>query len=242
MTVISEPGSQCTGAVTLTEIEQRLAGLGLTLLGALNLREDDPLQPAGLAFSCASILLFGNAGSAVWPVFSQSAEYLDGEPDPLDRWSQRVAAELAAELGAQPLFPFAGPPYQPFLRWAEKAGAGRPSPLGLTLHPGFGLWHGYRFALAFPVAVAGISEARMADHPCDSCVARPCLDACPVNAFTGEEYKVTDCAGYLKRNPDYHCNTRGCNARRQCPVGQQYHYSSDHADFHMRIFVARRAP
>lgn len=242
MTAIPESASENTCDVTLGAVKQRIAGFGLELLGALKLNSEDPLQPAGLPFSCRSILLIGNAGSSIWPAFSQSPEYLDGQPDPLDRWSERVAGELSEELGAEPLFPFAGPPYQPFLRWAEKAGAGKPSPLGLTLHPDFGLWHGYRFALAFPGIVAGIPELAAPDHTCDSCHSKPCLQACPVSAFTGSSYQVTECAGFLKRNPAYHCNHQGCDARRQCPQGQQYHYDEAHARFHMGIFVANRAP
>ena len=42
------------------------------------------------------------------------------------------------------------PPW-PFLTWARRGGAGHVSPLGLNIHPTYGLWHAYRAALLFPV-------------------------------------------------------------------------------------------
>ena len=51
-------------------------------------------------------------------------------------------------VGAAPIYPFGGPPYWPFQRWAQRAEAVFPSPLGILIHPEYGLWHAYRAALA----------------------------------------------------------------------------------------------
>ena len=40
--------------------------------------------------------------------------------DPLDRWSRRLIERLARELGGRALFPFGGPPFLPFQRWASQ--------------------------------------------------------------------------------------------------------------------------
>ena len=40
-----------------------------------------------------SVLIGADAG--LWPVFSNTSEARDGKPDPLDRWSKRVLAEVA---------------------------------------------------------------------------------------------------------------------------------------------------
>lgn len=221
-------------------IEARLQREGLTLLGHLMLADDDPLQPAGLDIQVRTLLLCGHAGSAIWPVFSASAEYRDGMPDPLDRWSERIAAQLVKEWGGKALFPFTGPPYQPFLRWAQRSGAGRSSPLGLTLHPRYGLWHGYRFALALPYAVQFTACPVSPVHACDHCLSKPCLQACPVRAFTDTGYKVAECVDFLVSDTGYRCHYQGCDARRQCPQGQGYRYTEAHAQFHMGMFISRR--
>ena len=108
------------------------------------------------------------SGSSLWPAFSGSAEAGDGAPHPLNRWTQRVVGEIAREVGAMPLFPFGGPPYLPFQRWAMRAEAVAPSPLGILIHPDYGLWHAYRGALAFAERLA-LPPRVERPRPCDSC-------------------------------------------------------------------------
>jgi len=83
-----------------------------------------------------TLILIGNAGSALWPVFSRSAEYLDGQPDALDRWSLRLGHSLAEQFSGRAVFPFGGPPYHPFLRWAKRGDAAMTSPLARIFHEG----------------------------------------------------------------------------------------------------------
>ena len=67
-------------------------------------------------------------------------------PDPIDRWTASVLAGLADAA----LFPFGGPPHHPFQRWARRADPSlSSSPLGILIHPEFGLWHALRGALLF---------------------------------------------------------------------------------------------
>jgi hypothetical protein len=105
-----------------------------------------------------TLVLLGNVGSSLWPAFSISPEYRDGRENPLDRWSRRVGHDLAARFDGQALFPFGGPPYQPFLRWAARAETVHGSTLGMLIHPRYGLWHAHRFALALPESLASPSE------------------------------------------------------------------------------------
>lgn len=236
-------------------LSTRIAEQGLLIRSAFHLAADDPVQPEGIETPAVTLLLIGNAGSSMWSAFSRSAEYLDGKPDPLDHWSTRIGLKLANEFGARALFPFGGLPYHPFLSWAKRGEPGYASPLGLTLHPEYGLWHAYRFALAFTYnlnidewldikewQVAGQITAEAA-NPClhcakKNCAETPCLKSCPVDAFTGSDYRVVDCARFLDQNPRHECNQQGCRARRACPVGRGYHYDDLHARFHMRQFVA----
>lgn len=193
------------------------------------------------------VVLFGNAGSAMWDVFSRSDEYHDNLPHPLNRWSEKIGCGLVDEfadgVSMRALFPF-GLPHRPFLRWGKKAEALQNSRLGMLIHPRFGLWHAYRFALAFSEVVRGDELAqREAGEPiCDGCAGKPCLQSCPVNAFSVEageaRYDVQTCFGYLQANPDSKCMTAGCQARGSCPQGVGYVYEPPHAGFHMRAFVA----
>jgi hypothetical protein len=213
---------------------------GLVLRGAFHPAAADAVPPLPDGTSAGTVVLLGFAGRAGWPAFAAAPEARDGAPDPLDRWSRRVVDGLAARWGGVALYPFGGPPWLPFQRWAQRAEAVFPSPLGLLIHPVWGLWHSYRGAVALRERLP-IPPQATAANPCDGCAARPCLTACPVGAFTPGSYDVDACADHLATSSGEVCMTAGCLARRACPVGADHRYGTKAAGFHMRSFRASRA-
>ncbi len=160
---------------------------------------------------------------------------------PLDRWSRRLIEGLAGELGAKALFPFGDPPFWPFQQWARRAEPVHPSPIGLLIHPRYGLWHSYRGALGLSEALA-IPEPGAVPSPCESCSGRWCLKTCPVGAFSATGYDVAACAGHLKNAAGADCMAGGCRARRACPVGAEFAHGPEQANFLMRAFLRAQAP
>jgi hypothetical protein len=207
---------------------------GLALRGGFALSEEERV---GALAGRRALVLLGMVGARPWAAFAASPEACDGAPHPLDRWSRRVVTELAQRLGAVALFPFEGPPFWPFQAWARRAEPVAPSPLGLLIHPRYGLWHSYRGALAGDFEPPPVATAA---NPCESCEGRPCLSACPVGAFTDRGYDVPACADWL-RGAGADCMSGGCLARRACPVGDAYRQAPEQAAFHMRAFLAARA-
>ena len=145
---------------------------------------------------------------------------------------------IAQAFTAAPVYPFA-PPYQPFQRWARRAEAVHASPLGILIHPDYGLWHAYRAALVFADRLE-LAPRGDAASPCDSCADKPCLSACPVGAFTNAGYDVAACAGHLSTPQSIDCHTVGCRARDACPVGPAYRYDDAQRRFHMAAFARAR--
>ncbi|MCB1756652.1 MAG: hypothetical protein KDJ38_14105 [Gammaproteobacteria bacterium] len=221
----------------LDRLTARLDTHGLCLRGGFTPGPVDQLPALPGDASDSSLLLVGNIGSSLWRFFRQSPEYKDGAAHPLDRWSRRIGDTIAGEFGGIALYPFNGPPFLPFLHWINKTEGLQASPLGLSIHPRYGLWHAYRFALLLPFALKPLTTAEATAHPCDQCLSKPCLDACPVDAFTGKEYKSDQCIDYLRSNRQSACMLGSCLARRACPVGQGYIYEAEHAQFHMQAFV-----
>jgi ferredoxin len=178
------------------------------------------------------VILIGNVGPDMWRRFAREAHGRS-----MDAWTKAVVDELAADLNARAVFPF-DVPHQPFLTWARAAGAGHISPLGLNIHPTYGLWHAYRAALLFPVQF-DLPRASAGAHPCVSCVEKPCLTACPVSAFDGNTYNVQACGQHVNAGPN-DCMEGGCLARRACPVGTAFQYGKLQAQFHMKAFAKAR--
>jgi len=214
-----------------------IEGAGLVARGALRLSDS---ERTGALADVRTIVLAGFVGRNGWDAFAASAEARDRTDHPLDRWSRRVIEALARDLGAKALFPFDGPPFRPFQQWAMRAEPVHPSPIGLLIHPAYGLWHSYRGALGFREAL-DVTEPVATPSPCESCRERPCLNACPVGAFSPAVYDVAACAGHLEDAAGADCMSAGCRARRACPVGAAHAYGPEQASFTMRAFLRARA-
>ncbi len=216
----------------LAALAEALAPFGLILRGGLRPAPADEAPPG-----IGTLILIGNAGPALWRAFDQDRSR---GPNPLNRWTEATVRPLAARFGASALFPFDGPPYWPFQRWALRAEPVAVSPLGLLIHPRYGLWHAYRAALAFA------AELELPPRPappdlCAACPGQPCLTTCPVGAFSARGYDVPACVAHLRTPTGADCLASACRARRACPVGREYAYRPAQARFHMDAFERSQA-
>lgn len=171
-------------------------------------------RAATATVAAATLVLVGNVGSGLWEAFRE-AGFIGHSPHPLDDWSRAVVSNLARELDAEPLFPFGGPPFLPFLRWARRADTVWPSVMGPLIHPRYGLWHAYRGALAFarrlelpspPPEPGGGRDSRSGER---SAVGS---DGSDTRAESGDAS-----ATLPHRRPCDDCEDRPCLA--PCPVG-----------------------
>jgi hypothetical protein len=221
----------------LDRLRQAAQAAGLAVRGAFHPLSSDgvPALPDGT--EAATLVLLGGIGGSLWPHFRASPE-AQLTADALDTWTRRVAGELAAMFGATAVYPFGGPPYLPFQRWAMRAEPVHVSPLGLLIHPQFGLWHAYRAALLLAERL-DLPAFPSRASPCSGCADKPCLSACPAGAFTADGYDVARCARHITSPQGDPCMDQACLARRACPVGAAYAYGLEQSRFHMSAF--RRA-
>jgi hypothetical protein len=211
---------------------------GLVLRGGFHPEPADAVPPLADGRPARTLAMIGNIGAAggdpMWRAFAQARARYAGA-DPLNCWIRDAVTPVARAAGAAALFPFEGPPYLPFQRWAMRAEPVFPSPLGLLIHPVHGLWHAYRAALVFAEHIALPPRAAVRS-PCEGCAEKPCLAACPVRAFDAKGYDVPGCVAFLDSGEGADCMERGCRARRACPVGRTCAHEPPQAEFHMRAF------
>ena len=146
-----------------------------------------------------------------------------------------MIAPIALHFEVDVRYPF-GEPAWPFQQYAHAAAGMQQSPVGLLIHPEYGLWTAFRAALMFD-DLSGSGVVMGSAHPCHSCATKPCLNTCPIGAFTGDDYDYLSCKSYVGSSSGTDCFTGGCQARRSCPVGQEFEYSADHQAFHIKAYV-----
>jgi ferredoxin len=213
------------------DVARALEPSGLAVRGGfVGDRED------GLLASVGTVLLIGNAGGNFWPIFE---EWRAGQParlqNPLDSWSRTVIDAVAKTVGARAIYP-SDKPYAPFQQWAIRAEGLKASPLGILMHPQYGLWHAYRGALLFDREL-DLPKAHTPIHLCDRCVGKPCKKACPVDAHVGESFDYEGCRTHLRGSPTGDCLTTGCLDRNACPYGGDYRYPAAMQAFIANAFV-----
>ncbi|MCA1494142.1 4Fe-4S dicluster domain-containing protein [Sinorhizobium alkalisoli] len=218
---------------SIEKIRAALRPHGLFLRGTVTFAKGEEAPSLDGGAAAASVALIGNIGGSIWEPFSRWREGAAdaGGTDPLDNWSKQVILPVAEATGVTAYFP-SDPPWQPFQQWAMRAEGLKQSPLGILIHPRFGLWHGYRGALAFarPLPVSG--EAVMG-HPCDTCEGKPCVAACPAQALASGKFDAVHCRTYLGVTGRGGCFAAGCRSRNACPVGWDYRYPVEQLQFHM---------
>lgn len=224
----------------MSDLIGELSFHGLIPRGGFNFAdaETPPSGPSGQP--AKSVLLVGQAGAAPWPHFQT---WRERQPailaNPLDTWSREVIGSVAEKFGARAVSP-SDRPYLPFQQWAMRAEGLQPSPLGILMHPEYGLWHAYRGALLFDAEIS-IQAPHETIHLCDACVEKPCVKACPVDAYSQAAFDYPGCIAHVRGARGHACRSGGCLDRNACPYGAQYRYPAEVQAFHMASYIRPKA-
>ncbi len=223
------------GGDLLQRISSSLSAHGLIPRGGFNFGKYENAPPGPFGQPARTVVLVGQAGAAPWPHFSRWRQNQPaGQKNPLDAWSREVIGGVAEEFGTHAVFP-SETPYLPFQQWAMRAEGLKPSPLGILMHPEYGLWHAYRGALLFDHEIR-INTPQKPIHLCDLCDGKPCLKACPVGAYSQQGFAHDNCLSHVRGDHGKACRTRGCLDRNACPFGTAYRYPAVVQAFHMAAF------
>jgi hypothetical protein len=220
-------------------LDRSLGATGLFVRGGFRPEPNDGVPDLADGRPARTVVLIGNAGGDLWNAFEAARAAAPDTFDPrhpLDRWLRARIEAAAAEVGAQPIFPNDGPPFVPLLDWAQRAETVFRSPIGIMIHPEFGLWHVYRAVLLFAQDL-DVPARKDRSNPCETCEQRPCLGVCPVDAFEPGRFAAQRCADHVASEAGTACRERGCLARRACPVGPALGYPRPAQAFHTAAMV-----
>lgn len=190
-------------------------------------------DPAASPFR--QLLLVGNGGGTFW---QRSRGFVARTGHPLDEFAvdtvQRFLADAAPGVRYRVLYP--GPSLVPLQTLGRLAGWHHPSPMMVGINDYWGMWYAYRVALVADTDFAPTARVNSVS-PCQTCVEKPCLSACPASALDEQEgLRLEPCLDH-RMAPASNC-AGTCQARMACPVGLQHRYPDGQIDYHYRYSLA----
>jgi hypothetical protein len=222
--------------MTYQEIAAAIAATGLSARGGFHPEKAEPAPEVRTGVAAQTVVLIGSAGLSSWQAFTSARP---PGADPLDRWARAQVEPIAVTIGAKDVYP-GDRPFLPFQRWAKRSEDVHTSPLGLLIHPQYGLWHSYRAALLIPERI-DVPPAGNRPSPCVACADKPCLSACPVDSFGDHGFDSGSCHQHLTTPKGRACLDLGCKARSACPIAPEHRYAPGQIRFHMAAFHADTA-
>jgi len=216
---------------------QFLAERGLNLFAVLNCAALPDQAMRFMADSGMSVadyrrlVLIGHGGRRMWETLQGSRTET---ADPIDRYSIYLTQQFIHNYLDDPpirwLYPDS-PHIAPLQQLGESAGWCSPSPLGSGISPHYGVWFAYRAAFLTDADLPVISE-QPAHSPCDNCLEKPCINACPTGAVKLESTDIGTCAAH-RLGVNSRCADR-CLARMACPVHPEHRYTLEQIQYHYR--------
>ena len=210
-------------------IDTLLYQKGFTLQAALEVSTVAIGLPE-IASDYNQLLVFGHAGSGFWKSLD---EQLTGS-DPVDCMSIKMVEDFLQRIGcAHYLVLYPSADLQIDLRGLGKQlGWHADSALGIGINAIHGTWFAYRVVVLANTFYETHDETQtnnVVEAPCDKCITRPCVEACPVGA-PGVTFDLQACMGERVREGSA-CAYQ-CLARNACPVGTEHRYDQDQMRYH----------
>lgn len=214
-----------------------LAGAGLNLFAVLDcaaLPESTtaPMLASGVPLAdYRRLVLLGHGGRRLWAALQKWGVKTT---DPVDHYSLTLTRQFIRDYLGDPPVCWLYPQTDylaPLQQLGALAGWSHSSPLGLGIHPEYGVWFAYRAAF-LTTAELPLRVEPERPSPCATCTNKPCITTCPVEAVQIDRFDVDGCARYRLR-PQSPCADR-CLARLACPFFPEHRYTLAQMQYHYR--------
>lgn len=209
---------------------------GLNIFGSCHIRslpaelQEDLLSANVPITEYTSLGVLAHGGRLLWENLQHPAKEVE---HPFDNHSLLLLDNLKNSISAEEdilvLFPNNkwSIPLQRIGRFLNLA---RPSKLGLDLNLKFGPWFAYRAVFLTKIKLPELIEKNWVS-PCDSCMEKPCIAACPSGATEKKPFGLSLCADYRLKKESM-CLSR-CPARIACPYQSEHRYTEAQLNYHM---------
>lgn len=182
------------------------------------------------------LLLIGHGGRRLWEEIQHRDQPTE---DPFDDISVALTRQFLRDyLGDPPvhfIYPETAIPL-PLQQLGMLAGWHHPSPLGVGINGVYGLWFAYRAAVLTTDVLMPTLPMNEAS-PCETCVERPCITACPADAVsTAGNFQAGACFSQ-RLMADSSCGDR-CHSRLACPYFVEHRYSDEQMGYHYGLSLA----
>ena len=213
---------------------EQLDASGLNLQAVFNLSElPDGISAAiskhvGEFAGYRQLILIGHGGRRMWEALQASA--FTASADPVDSFSQDLVHRWFADRGNRYEMLYPGDEQVvPLQKLGALAGWHHSSPFRIGINAHWGSWFAYR-AVVLADSDFEPTPPLTAPSPCDSCMEKPCIPACPADALTGSDASLQPCIDY-RLTGDSRCKDR-CFSRMACPVAVEHKHSMQQLNYH----------
>lgn len=201
-----------------------LADLPAEVLDTLGMTDDERTR-------YKQLILIGHLGRDFWAALQQRGMH---GANPVDQFvTERVQGWMTSTSPtAQWRQVFPGPHPVGLQRLGALAGWHHPSPFWVGVDAEWGSWFAYRAVVLADTALP-VTPRRQTTTPCDTCIEKPCINACPAGALASDQtgpWRLQTCLTFRKQ-PQSPCMDR-CLARNACPAGEAYRYTDQQIAYH----------
>ncbi len=214
---------------------QLLAEKGLNIYSVLNLKDlpDSLIENLKREIDnfehYTQILLIGNTGTQLWKQVASIIEQ-SNEQNPIDNYSKKWTKKILSNCLQSSDFEFVFPSKNSIglQQLGKIAGWHFDSPIKVGVNSTWGSWFAYR---AVVLAKSNFPQQKLnSSSPCKTCIEKPCISACPVNAVFADQFILKDCLSFRveKSSP---CNNK-CLSRLACPIAIDHQYPIEQIQYH----------
>jgi len=183
-----------------------------------------------LVVKYSQLILIGHGGKLMWETLQASAFADTANPidsfsiDTAERWFVKHFPDNKCEI----IYPMSQR-IVPLQQLGTLAGWHNNSPFRIGINTQWGSWFAYRTVMLADTCLKPTVKMNT-PSPCDSCIEKPCITVCPVDALSGNSASLKSCISY-RMESDSTCRDR-CFSRIACPVATKHRYTMAQFNYH----------